>query len=355
MSDGRVGDAEPDELSTEGNAEPDAELSTPQTDAWRWISYPEDARVPAIGDEVHVAPRASREWACARARVTELPDADHAIVRRDANGAHSRVRRVRLTSVLAPDERAVVVCAGTDSFRRLADSQPSPRDALVVELGSSYGDATARLARAVGDAARVVGLEVSATAHAEACLRHPTLRFVRLDCVADKADLALAVREATCLFVDLGGDRSATTLLLLLPFLQRAAPACRLIAIKSEQLHAALPARAVAPAVQTWWAAAHADARARAAAAGATMRTVGLGFGASAQLRHPLQYPRRFTPDGLEICRYHNYRVCDRHRDGRCERDHTTCHVCGERGHIALACRTFAEPSTSHDGARTIN
>ena len=316
---------------------------------WQWSPFPEPFE-PEVGGEVYVTPRSRRERENARATVEELPDADHAVVRR-CDGSRSRVRRARLTRVLPRGDaaRRVVVCADTASFRRLADSQPSAADAGgVVELGSSYGDATARLARAAGGAARVLGLETSPTVLAAAEARWPELRFERLDCVTEKDALAARVAAAACVFVDLDGDRVAATLLVLLSFLQRAARACRLLAVKSEQLHAALPARADERAA--WWARALEAARASTAAAGAQMRgvTLGLEGDASLGLRHPLRYPRRYARDAagreVEICRYHNYRVCHNHRDGACARDHTRCHVCGRPGHIALACRTFAEP-----------
>jgi hypothetical protein len=58
----------------------------------------------------------------------------------------------------------------------------------------------------------------------------------------------------------------------------------------------------------------------------------------TARSKYPLDYPMRLTTSGANICRYHNYGECTRHRFGACDCDHEHCHACGCKGHTALQC-----------------
>ena len=65
---------------------------------------------------------------------------------------------------------------------------------------------------------------------------------------------------------------------------------------------------------------------------------------------HPLKAPRRDTPEGVAICRFHNYdkRGCFKFNDPSCSGescpyDHALCHICLKDGHRALDC-SFGAP-----------
>ena len=77
--------------------------------------------------------------------------------------------------------------------------------------------------------------------------------------------------------------------------------------------------------------------------------------GAPIGARYPLKLPCRYTEDGVEICRFHNYSQagCIRGAQGRCLLDHSVCHWCGDRGHIALACEVSTPCSMYGIGAYT--
>lgn len=53
-------------------------------------------------------------------------------------------------------------------------------------------------------------------------------------------------------------------------------------------------------------------------------------------IRNPLRYPQRYAPDGVGICRPHNYDRCKKFET--CTFDHEHCHHCGQKGHKAMSC-----------------
>ena len=54
----------------------------------------------------------------------------------------------------------VLLARSTDTFRRLARDAPRPGE-VCVDVGSAHGDATKRMAEAVGSEDDVIGLDVS--------------------------------------------------------------------------------------------------------------------------------------------------------------------------------------------------
>ena len=136
------------------------------------------------------------------------------------------------------------------------------------------------------------------------------------------------------IFIDIGGDRCYTDVLVVLQWLMRrkhcwqTRPA---IIIKNKALHAQL-VRVDNPCA---WFAAQAD---KAASAAFSMPS------------HPLQAERRTVPGSdLSICRYHNYHVdgCKKTLDESCPFDHTHCHWCRQPGHRAIECPTTTSPCGS--------
>mmetsp|Transcript_2862 Transcript_2862/g.3840 ORF Transcript_2862/g.3840 Transcript_2862/m.3840 type:complete len:101 (-) Transcript_2862:121-423(-) len=55
---------------------------------------------------------------------------------------------------------------------------------------------------------------------------------------------------------------------------------------------------------------------------------------------HPLKQPYRDIGP-THICRFHNYRFCDKGKD--CDFDHTHCHICLHPGNIALECEHYLD------------
>ena len=145
-------------------------------------------------------------------------------------------------------ERAVLLCGETDSFRALARSMILPTDA-VMEIGCSYGGATALLA---ARAKRVIAVDVSDDALSRAaseCSRHSNVRFARIDVVKEPARLLddAVASGVSIVFVDINGNRAGDLVTTLLAALQeRLRPA--LTVIKNRELYLAATAAAVGAA-----------------------------------------------------------------------------------------------------------
>jgi len=60
---------------------------------------------------------------------------------------------------------------------------------------------------------------------------------------------------------------------------------------------------------------------------------------------YPLKYPTNCTPDGILICRYHNYTECK--KGTICPFDHNYCNTCGQKGHISKNCALFLNNFTA--------
>ncbi len=150
---------------------------------------------------------------------------------------------------LPPSRAACCICAETSCYRSLARSQLVPDD-IVVELGCSFGVATALLA---ARARRCVGVDVAADALECARARCSAsasggargggahaVRFLHAD-VVSQPQLAVELcdeERATVAFVDLGGNRAGGPLMPLLQRLRTAPRApLRLIVVKSRDLH----------------------------------------------------------------------------------------------------------------------
>lgn len=146
----------------------------------------------------------------------------------------------RLTSVLGSSVQVpiVVVVEDTESYRQLASCQVLAHD-RVVEIGSSTGLCTTILhARATS----VVGFDVSVAQLAESRQAFPEVNFQFLDLFEESERLRNmpGVAETSVAFIDINGDREISQVVHAVELLRRH---CflhlRLIAVKSEELHAA--------------------------------------------------------------------------------------------------------------------
>ena len=253
-----------------------------------------------------------------------------------------------------------VVCPDTATFREHV-SLVQPSD-LVLELGCSFGRCTYLLGqRLTNPAKQLIGVDTSREELAAAMAEYPDLVFKRGDVLRDPMGTLNIVRAMCvanddggdggsdlCVFVDIGGNRELEALVALLPWIATALPRIpRLIVVKSETLSAAVLEKG---GVFDW---AWLQAKSKTALLARRCCTRGSGeaeFMAEPDLRmpHPLKAPLRKNPDGLPICRFHNYnprhKGCKMHRDieghgTSCPYDHEHCHWCGVKGHIALDCQ----------------
>jgi predicted O-methyltransferase YrrM len=357
---------------------------------------------------VWVRPKAAHEWRLARAWVVASAEARDDAARVDveclAEGRRTS-RRVRAGELIVivdrgtePGRTDVMVCPDTDTFRRLANAQVQPGDA-VVEIGASLGETTARLARtahgavAAGDKGpgSVVAIDITDTLFPRARARcdevapdaASIVRFLKLDALADKLGLLHVAEDADAVFLDIGGDRAGDTVALLLALLlDRSAP--RLIVVKSEELarelrtaatppaagdqapHLALLAHGLLEGTSEWfaWRCRAAEDRAaedlaRSAAPRDAHGSVSMTSSSSSSSisksddiggcpdkartryrKNPLKQPRRTVAEtGLEVCRFNNYHRCL--KGDSCPFDHSHCHLCGQAGHTAHQCTEY--------------
>ena len=275
-----------------------------------------------------------------------------------------------------------IVCPFTDTFRTLAKLVPP--SSLVLEIGCSYGKCTRVLANTLSSPSQVIGIDISKEVLASASLAYPELTFLKADCLRDPMSTS-RIHQQLCLdhphlsrknlvvFVDIGGNRELESLVALLPWIER--HLCpNAIVVKSEQLHAAVLERcggafdwamlqdiateAVTKRKTTGGGGSDEKRRAE-----ATKRNVRNGDQRMARTKagvaagvaqcvvpvikklHPLKAPLRNTPEGIAICRFHNYdeRGCFKFIDPSCTGescpyDHVLCHICLKKGHRALEC-----------------
>ena len=150
-----------------------------------------------------------------------------------SNGNGHPTHCERLIAMFPPDEKRVVVAAETNEFRRLIRAHTSPSDAFVVEIGSSFGEATKLIAR---HCPAVLGLELSAEAVAVARQRYPTIRFEQCDCLVEEARLVTMCAGATKVFIDINGNRPLEQVARVLrTVMQQVKP--QLVVVKSRTLH----------------------------------------------------------------------------------------------------------------------
>jgi SAM-dependent methyltransferase len=310
--------------------------TTHPADTWalHWTPRPTDAPPTFAPGERAVVKRLG---ACT---VRSVADGVAGVEPRSA--ATAATVEVPLRSLTRVHERGHVVVAETSEFRLLAATQVCPTD-VVVEIGSSYGRATAVLAK---HCARVVGIDTSQQLVAEARRVYPTLEFRQFDVIEEPHLLADLAAACTVCFVDIGGNREIEGLLRVLPVVHRVL-APRLVCIKSRELYKAADAHAHArggleraarlPDAGAWWAARLAESAASQARPAKRYHNDGCEReGGSRFTQYPLAYVPVVGPDGRQICRFHNYGVCT--KGVECRYDHAHCHRCSRPGHVAKNC-----------------
>jgi len=126
----------------------------------------------------------------------------------------------------------VLVVGETVDFRLCARLQVLPTD-FCVEIGSSYGEASAMLARYCR---KTVGFDCSKECVEEARKRYPALTFIVADCFLNGDLVKKHSAGSNVVFVDIGGDRRIPDQLHMLDFvLSELQPA--LVILKSRKLY----------------------------------------------------------------------------------------------------------------------
>ena len=224
----------------------------------------------------------------------------------------------------------------------------------VVDIGSSFGICTDILSKYCRN--NVIGIEISPDAIKGAQERYPHLEFIRLDALEERDRVKDVCKGANKLFLDLGGNRPMESIISLLPFLERETTA-NLIVVKNRELgkwaakhiqdcsgDSSCKAEAgPIPHVKSWWEnlklhySEIKQEREKRAPRGYHQHNLD-GAAPVRFTKYPLHYKHRENPQGVFICRYHNYGVCSQGEGGSCPFDHGHCHHCGQPGHIAKNC-----------------
>eukprot|EP00401_Gymnodinium_catenatum_P015449 CAMPEP_0117542470 /NCGR_PEP_ID=MMETSP0784-20121206/44561_1 /TAXON_ID=39447 /ORGANISM="" /LENGTH=479 /DNA_ID=CAMNT_0005339217 /DNA_START=1 /DNA_END=1437 /DNA_ORIENTATION=- len=177
--------------------------------------------------------------ACVEARDDNDDGANDAETGALAFGAHMQAGgEVACAASASP---CVVVTADTGDYRHLARILVTAQD-TVVEVGSCMGFCTTILHARAGS---VIGLDVSDEHLAKARSSFPDITFQFLD-VFEEPDRLRDLPEAagcTVAFLDIGGDRELSQVVLAIELLRRRSlPELRALVVKSEELHAAMVA-----------------------------------------------------------------------------------------------------------------
>lgn len=268
---------------------------------------------------------------------------------------------------LRPSFRAaqniVLLAHSTTTFRRTARDVPNKNE-VCVDVGSAHGDATRRMADAVGCSENVLGIDVSSEFVRLASAKYPNLKFERLDVLEDTTFFSekLKIMKPNVVFVDIGGVRASEALVRVLPAIVNAC-APRVLSVKCEALALSAKENLNAgvkptptlksdenpnPLPSNFWASVCTlevtNARKR-----SVFKSISAEVPANANFsRYALKLPQKFTDDEVEICRFHNYAQagCLRMQQGRCDLDHAHCHWCLEKGHVASNCSRAASAAT---------
>ncbi|XRB00353.1 CCHC-type domain-containing protein [Pycnococcus provasolii] len=322
---------------------PSTFCAAPSVFIWprRFLLSPEDSRILT---RVHVLHSAHAK----RTATVAHPDSGHGKVKQGRvlvsyeDGEECDVVKIARL-VPAIDERdannlpLVVICPDTRTFRHLAQAF-AQKDDRILEIGSSWGVATNIIHQ---QGAWVLGVDSSAEGIEASRKKYPDCQFELLDCLQDMHRLKALADKHSCnkVCVDVGGDRSLDVLAMLLPFVEQEMKP-DVCVVKCEEMHAhavehgrlSHPEYAEhflekLPHADEWRAKLAAEARSR----------IQLTTGSRTNFTlHPRRFPAKFSPDGLLICRYHNYATCKKLE--RCDYDHRHCNVCLLAGHKATQC-----------------
>lgn len=304
----------------------------------------------------------------------------------DRSNEEKEVRLSRLLPVyrMKPEMMAIVT-ATTKDFRQACMSNVAPDD-LVLEIGSSYGEASVALLRHCG---HLIGFDVSAEAVASAkerCkefVQQGKADFQVIDVFKESSRAATIATAAydgrgrigpAVICIDIGGNRDLFSVVRMVRWAEIAFQP-KMIIIKSEEMAWKGTGREEFQAIRDRKMHDRGRKRKKGPPSGnatglevADEEEVAVANKTSnammkAQIhddgtiengerwwdnlqnsvrcptyKHPLQAPLHTGPDGVAICRYHNYHASGCQKGNECEFRHDLCHLCRQYGHIARNC-----------------
>ena len=244
------------------------------------------------------------------------------------------------------------VCGTTRLYRALAE-RVLPT-CVVLEIGCSYGKCTNVLAKTVNNYRRVVGIDISNEVIDRASKSFPKLKFVRTDVLRDPLSVSRLSKEldkefkdhdGLVIFIDIGGNRDLESVVKCIEYVN-----CELkplmMVVKSEALYKCV--KVMMKGVFDWKKLSEISNAALLERKSSSSETD--DGDVYKRKYHPLKAPLKMNPDGISICRYHNYdtKGCRKFIDptfkGPCPYDHEYCHACLRKGHRALECKFGGAP-----------
>jgi len=234
----------------------------------------------------------------------------------------------------ATEERSLVVCHSTKDFRHWA-RRCHVDDACeaIIDVGCSTGLTSAILAKRF-PAKSIVGVDISADSIAKARARvRNHVEFIIVDSVHCKESVLdlIRTRRAALVFVDIGGNRDLSAVVVLLAFLLRGVAGRLAIVAKSEALYAAAVAtQQQSRALDDVW-------------LSELVSTASQALQAKRRAPQRQRYPVRMDPaDGVTpLCRFFNYFPDSCRLAEACPHSHAACHFCLRPGHRAADCAVY--------------
>ena len=272
-----------------------------------------------------------------------------------------------------PQPQHIVVTSDTVNYRILAASQVKSED-FVMEIGCSTGESTAILARY---ASSVVAFDTGESMIAAAKERvssvlvenkrreNSVVSYHKIDALQDPRGALKAIESSTsgksafpdAVYIDIGGNRAIDGVVRMMDWVIKAfrSHPPRLIVVKSQELVRELTTASRSNTIllniddkegsihygQDWFSllaesVVDDDKGTRSQEIGGRSNDAS----GPPKFSHPLKAPLALSPhdDATPICRFHNYHPAGCKKGDMCDFDHSYCHYCLKKGHVAREC-----------------
>lgn len=300
-------------------------LETPRTE---WRLYPV-IKTFTCGELVYVRPKSAHGG---RRGILVQVVRDRATVHFQDNH-ETNVPVKRLIPIYTRETPRVILTSETYPYRHLSASQLGLED-CVLEIGCSTGEASVIMMRSAGC---WMGFDVSSDMVAQ-CLKTGSKSVFKIDVLVDPKGAEELIRQhlprgPTAVFIDIGGNRDATSAIRVIAWSLRVLSP-QLVVVKNRALvskctgsdECCVHESGVVQGGGEWF-------------QRQSERVSNMDSG-RCFFEHPLQAPMVVSPidDTTPICRYHNYHRQGCKKGSDCPFDHTHCHWCRRVGHIAREC-----------------